>query len=275
MSYVDATPSNVTKADRLEQAGVPVVWDSGAFSVFTGTATIDVDTHAHWVTKRQAAGSTARYIGLDVIGDGTASLHNYRRQLEAGADVEPTVHYGDPVELVHDYLDLGASWVNVGGIAPMGNGKKARLATAFAAAIRLATRGRASTHGLGATPPAIAGAVPFDAIDSTYWLGPARFGTQSLFDPDRGDWRRYTLVSSRTPTDDRAWRRIWKDGRWLRDTYGIAPAAMHRDNQDEMLDAAAESHRRFGQWLAERHGIDVTVYLAGGRALTLDPEMFT
>ena len=39
----------------------------------------------------------------------------------------------------------------------------------------------------------------------------------------------------------------------------------NHDNRNDplLLAASVESHRRFAQWIAERHGIDATVYLAG------------
>src|SRR5690606_25591985 len=104
---------------ELAAAGVPVVWDSGAFSAFTGKARVDLDQHTEWVKANDHGNPLVRFVGLDVIGDADATLDNYRRQRAAGANVEPTIHYGEPLDQVDRLLDAGVpDWFNVGGLVP-------------------------------------------------------------------------------------------------------------------------------------------------------------
>jgi hypothetical protein len=271
VSYVGATRSVIDRVDELEAAGVPVVWDSGAFSVFTGAATVNVDEHAEWVAARQAAGSTARYVALDVIGDGHASVANWTRQTARGAVVEPTIHYGEPIVLLDAYVDGNPSgWVNAGGLVPLSRGNLTGKAAAFLAAAVQRIDGRARTHALGATHPDIAGPVPFDACDSTYWMSATRFGLLPLFDPDRGDWRKFKYKSRHPKIRTAGWDRIHTDGGWLRSEYGVTPAEVDGANNDKASSLSAESHRRFADWLSVRHGRTVTVYLAGAAGLPVE-----
>jgi len=261
-SYVDATAGTVRKCDDLEAHGIPVMWDSGAFSVWRAGKTIDVDEHALWVRDRQRAGSTARYVALDVITSGDASLTNWRRQTTLGAVVEPTVHYGEPLRLVDEYVEAGTRWMNVGGLAQRSNPKSERdKALGFFAAIAKRS-GDTKLHGLGATHPAIAWHVPYDACDSIYWRRPG-WGTLPLFDVRIGDWRRLPVRMDRRQPPKKGWRELWDHAAWVRDEYGSEPAEWHVSNP-EVYRLSIESHRRYAQWIADRHSRDVTVYLAGG-----------
>lgn len=262
-------PTNLDRFRRLTELGIPFVWDSGAFSVASGAATVDRDEHAEWVIEHQRPG--VRFLALDVIGDPDATIANFARQRAVGAHVEPTVHYGDPVEQVDRILDIDATpeWVNLGGIvASLGSPTRHRNVASFVAAVRRRLPPETKVHALGCVHPPIARLAPFEGADSTYWLSVVRYRSLSLFDPATGGWRKFSAVCR--SADDRrhhTWRVAHKRGAWLRDNYGITPAMLvdNHDNRNDplLLAASVESHRRFAQWIAERHGIDATVYLAG------------
>ena len=255
------------RAEPLIAAGVPFVWDSGAFSVLTGAAQVSVEGHTEWVLS-QPDRDHVRFVGLDVIGDADATFENYRMQREAGAAVEPTLHYGTSLDYLDRLLDVAPTeWVNVGGIvSALGKPSQHRNVAAFIAAVRRRVPDGVKLHALGCVHPGIARMVPFEAADSTYWMNVVRFRSLSLFDRRLGDWKKFPACS--TTADNRrldTWRRAFTDGSWLRAEYGIDPTDVALDANDDLLVAAAiESYSRFADYYSAFHGgSPVTLYLAG------------
>ena len=187
--------------------GFPLVWDSGAFSVFTGAAKITAEDHTEWI---QSLGETsARFVALDVIGDLDATLANYRDQRAAGVNVEPTLHYGEPLDQIDALLACGdVDWFNVGGIVgALARPSEHRNVAAFVAAVRRRLPSEVKIHALGCTHPDIVRLVSVDAADSTYWKNVARFRSLPLFDTDRADWRKFPLITTaRDGRRDQTWR---------------------------------------------------------------------
>lgn len=226
--------------------------------------------HAAWVRARQEAGSRARYVALDAIGDADATVANYRRQVAAGAVVEPTIHQGTPLAVLDEYAELNASgWVNAGGMVPMRPQDVPSVAR-FLAQVRLAAGDRYRVHGLGATHPGLAGVVPVDGVDSIYWLSTGRLGMLPLFDVRRGDWLRVHYNAKNPQARARGWQRMHEHGRWLRSEYGISPQELDRAPAKVARRLAIDSHRKYAAWLTARHGRPVTVYLAGAIGLNAD-----
>lgn len=254
------------RARRLIAAGFPFVWDSGAWSVFTGAAEVDVEGHAGWVLQ-QPADPGVRFVALDVIGDPDATLANYRAQREAGARVEPTVHYGEPLDQVERLLAVGdTGWLNVGGIVgALARPSEHRNVAAFIAAVRRRLPPEVKVHALGCIHPGIAQLVPFEAADSTYWLNVVRFRSLSLFDDRRGDWRKFSAcTTTRDHRRDHTWRTAFGDGSWLRDEYDLDPRLIAAEpDDDRLLRAAIDAHERFARWATALLDRPVFIYLAG------------
>jgi hypothetical protein len=269
-SYAGLTKGILAKAEQAEAMGVPVIWDSGAWSVHNGKATVNVDEHARWIVERQKAGSKARYIALDVIGNGAATRKNYKRQRSLGAVAEPTVHYGErPREAIEAFGENGSGWLNAGGVAGMASGTALDRARAFVAAVRLAAP-TIQLHALGCTHPGIAGPIPLDAVDSTYWLSPTMHGILPMFDRRSGLWLKLYLGRSVDPRRrSKGWERMYGNAEWLRTEYGFGPDAVWEMTNEELTIASIRSHRTFGEWLSERHQRPVTIYLAAGGTLKL------
>lgn len=266
-TYADLTKAALRRSDYAERLGIPVVWDSGAWSVHSRGAVIDPVRHAAWIADRQTAGSTARYIGLDVIGDSARTLANHRAQAQAGARAEATIHYGADLAIL-DSIAHTTPWLNVGGVAGMTKGNAPIRARAFADALTASAHARGLyVHGLGATHPTLTKRVPFDGIDSTFWMSGARYGLLPLFDPGGGDWRRLHYRTRNRTTRTRGWRAMHENGRWLRDTYGITPAELDCAPDARVRDLSITSHRKYAAWLAERHARPVIVYLAGATGI--------
>lgn len=266
VSYVEDTNREQQLVDALIDIGSPVVWDSGAFSVFTGKATITPQQHAEWVC-RQVQRPNLRFIGLDVIGDAEATLANYRVQRELGAPVEPTIHYGDPISQIDRLLEVAPTeWLNIGGLVPFLRGSRnLRHVAAFLAAVRRATPDDIRIHALGCTTPSVLRQVPVDAVDSSSWLAAPRYRGLSLFDDQRGRWRQFELGSSTARRRSDAWADAHSSGAWLRDRYGISPVELLERANDRhfVLTAAIAGTHGLAEWLSKVHSRDITVYLAG------------
>lgn len=265
---IERGPAGMRHAQAFRDAGLPVVWDSGAFSVFTGTASIDADSHAEWVAAQEHDPST-RFLALDVIGDAEGTLANYRRQrIDHGVPVEPTIHFGDPVQQVDRLLEVEVpEWINLGGLVPyLAQPAEARRCAAFVAAVRKRLPDSVRIHVLGCVHPAVGKLVHHDAGDSTRWLSPRRDRHLMLWDDARADWRRYP-VSTTTGIEGRrekSWESAYRDGRWLRETYSLDPVEMTVEPDSyRLLAVSIESMRRYALWLGAHHGRPTTVYLAG------------
>lgn len=245
--------------EALTEAGIPVVWDSGAFSVFTGRAEISVEDHTRWVLANQDSHPHDRYLALDVIGDPGATLANYQHAVEEGARVEPTIHFGTPIEAVEGLLNVRVpDWINVGGLVGQ---RDDRQSAAMLAAVRRAIPPSVKVHALGCTRTSVASLVPFEGCDSSTWLTWGQYHQISLWNPLRD---RFEVFGSRTPRD---WERVHRAGRWVRETYGLTPTFLQspidRSSYRQGNRAGIESLRLFTEFTKNLHNTESICYLAG------------
>lgn len=245
------------------QHGVPVILDSGAFSVLNSGASINMSEHTDWVQQwhqMNTTGTQLLCVALDVIGDHEATIRNYEKQIDRGAIVVPTLHYPTDPKEVSRYAESPSGWINLGGMVRYFSKSHLKNVIAWcAAAINHARRYGLKVHGLGATPPEIHWSIPFDSCDSTYWLSGSRFGQHSIFDPQIRDWRKIKTTS----------KAAYKYGPLLREYYGLLPSDLDADtrgNEGRMRAEriAIQSHDVFAQTFRERHGSELIVHLAGG-----------
>jgi hypothetical protein len=262
---------------------IPIVMDSGAWSVFNAGATIDRVEHARWVKEMTTRYPDVRYLGLDVIGDEEASFRNWVAQRELDARVEPTIHFGAPASDVKRYLAEGLAampdgkkWINVGGlVAGQGNPKMHRQMAAWSASILRELPDDVFVHGLGTTTPAVNDLVRFDGVDSSYWLvSLVRFRMLPLFDPSRRKWVRM-LLADRKPEYERDSRQdLHIASRILRAFYDTTPAEVWDGDDTFRLNLSLRSHAYFADAYRARHLSPRTpiVYLAGKPVTVTDPN---
>lgn len=268
-SYVDRSNwTGNTVHEGYVAENVPWVWDSGAFSVFTGADHVTVEEHTAWVLAGQrAVPGPVRYIGFDVIGDADATFENYRMQRAAGAVVEPTIHYGAPLGYIDRVLDVAdTAWLNLGGVVPLlkGGGDSRRVA-AFVAAVRRRVPPEVKLHALGCTDPGVLNLVGLDGVDSTTWLGARRFGRVPLYDPARGRW--YKLDVGRSTPRETVWKNVHRRSAVLRRYYGVGPdeVAARVGDDDWMFSLTVAAFNLLSEASTRRHKRSLTVYLAGIR----------
>lgn len=108
---VPATTASVRRT-RKPDSKVPVMLDSGAFSVFSGKRNITKET----VLASYKSYPYSEGAALDVIGDPEASMQNYLWSVEQGSDQWPTFHYGEDWSFLEEYRRT--AWkIGLGGIA--------------------------------------------------------------------------------------------------------------------------------------------------------------
>jgi hypothetical protein len=260
-SYAEASQASEDRVRKLVSLGAPIVWDSGAWSVFNSGKTISLDDHASWVKARHAeyGADHVRFIGLDVIGDPAATLRNYRDQRSVGAPVEPTATFGASSEDLDDLIRVGDTrWINVGGLVK----RDPKQIAAFLAFIKKRIPPEVKIHALGCTSPKVLGRVPVEGMDSSSWLTFAQFKRLILFRPHLGKW-----VSVNAGRED--WTETHRAGGWLRDEYGIDPSDMFEPTTVPRtafyLGKACEANLKFSEWVTKQSERRSTLYLASDR----------
>lgn len=265
--------SGARSADRATERalahGLPVMLDSGAWSVKTGAASITLDEHTDFVLERQdrEGWGDVRFVGLDVIGDHHRTLENFLEQTDAGAAVEPTIHYGTDPALARDFADnLQTEWVNLGGLVQYQRGSDHRTQAAWCAAVRRNLPSGVKLHGLGAVTPPLNADFPFASVDSTYWQSPVRlWRSLPLFDTRTGKWRGYP-----THTDEgrveATLRAAYKGAKFLRSQYALEPEVLPTLDCDGLLELSFISHRRFVEHFRRRHDSDLVAYMAASES---------
>lgn len=259
----DSGDSATARIDKYLQNGIPVMLDSGAFSVLNSGAHIDMSEHTNWVKSwhaRNRSETLLLTISLDVIGNQKATIANYEKQIANGAIVVPTIHYPSDPRDISWVLDSPSGWISLGGLVRFLSKSHLDNVISWSAAIlQRAHKAGLKVHALGAVVPEIHWALPLDSCDSTYWLSGSRFGQHSLFDPTIRHWRKLKTKS----------KIAYQYGQMLRDIYNVTPEEIDSDTRGESGRRLAErvaihSHEIFAETFRKRHGSDLTVYLAGG-----------
>lgn len=260
-----ATPKRAIKESAEARAyNVPLIVDSGAWSNFTGSANITLADHIAWVQTNWQPG--ARHVALDVIGNSEDTYRNWFAERQTGLAVEPTIHFGDAPTDVDKYLSdgLGSDWINLGGMAHLQKNRSLhRQLAAWCAAVMVRCPSHIRFHGLGATTPELNDLVPFDAVDSTYWLDIYKFGKMRLFDSDRGRFYAFSVSGRRANWLEGERQKIGSYGKFLRDQYDTSARELLDMTEEEHVSLTILGHKRFSEYYARRHGSDLTTHLAG------------
>lgn len=153
-----------------EYRDLEVFLDSGAWSVFAGAIKpIDVREFIEW--HKAADFPFALRAGLDVIGDGQASYDNWRACKDAGLDVFPTWHAGEPLDLLKKYAEQ-APFFALGGLA--GRGVRGLVSSVVYRAAKHVDLQRCHLFGVSAGPVVIRGRPA--SSDATSWMTGAQYG---------------------------------------------------------------------------------------------------
>lgn len=105
----------------LRKRGYKVMIDSGAFSVAQIGRVIDFDEYCEYVKKNQS--KVDYFIALDVLDNCDKSVEQYNEMRNKGLDILPVFHYGEPMEVLEEYLSK-TDYVCLGAIARGGKKEK-------------------------------------------------------------------------------------------------------------------------------------------------------
>jgi hypothetical protein len=153
-----------TYIDALPRARLML--DSGAYTAWSCGQTVDINAlieyarHPRW----------SEVVALDVIGDADASVRNAITMKEAGLDVMPVFHIGDPIEHLLFYK---SNFSKVGLSCRFGEPLHESLAfirKCFAVAWPY------RFHSFGWVSEKVLRKFPFDSADASTWVNPHRFG---------------------------------------------------------------------------------------------------
>lgn len=159
--------------DRKEASlwGKGLMLDSGAFSVFTGAAKVDIAELNDFIKTYKP--ETA--IQLDVIGDEEKTWQNYLIQKKEIPDIMPVIHYKASVKHIKRVTE-SANYILLGGLVPVSFKDKIKWLDYLYSNFKLRNK---KIHLLGVTNRKILERYPAYSSDSSSWLRPRAFGTSS------------------------------------------------------------------------------------------------
>lgn len=166
-----------------------IMLDSGAWSAYTHGEKINVDKYIRFIYDNRRL--IDHYVNLDVIGDGRASLNNYRVMRDNGLNPIPVFHAGTSVRFLYKYLEY-TDYVAVGAIAKMHTSSRIANLDKHIWPKIVDRRGYpiAKFHGFGLTSLKIMKYYPWYSVDSSSWVQYGRYGIVLVPPLHRktGDW---------------------------------------------------------------------------------------
>lgn len=146
--------------------------DSGAFTAWKSGKTVDIDA----LIEECKSGGWDECVALDVIGDSEGSVRNSHYMRNAGVNVIPVFHYGEPWEVLEEYCE---HFGHVGLSCRFGEPVKKSIAWVEQC---FARKWPHLFHSFGWVDMRILERVPFDTADAATWqMGPTAFGNWKSF----------------------------------------------------------------------------------------------
>lgn len=192
-----------------------LILDSGAFTVWTQGAKVDLDRYIQFCLKYP---DTSYYVALDVIpgrkgapvtaSDVRAaceeSWHNYQKMTAylPKEKVLPVYHFKDPIEYLERYLDAGVGYVGIGGLVFAETPVRLRFLRSLRGHLFDGSgRPRIMTHGFGLTSYDVMTFWEWYSVDSTSWKQTGSWGGIYLpkYTSGHPDYSRPPLVVAVTP----------------------------------------------------------------------------
>lgn len=232
---------------EMKSWGTRIIGDSGAFSAMSMGTPIDRDEFHAWAKKwKDTLYWTA---ALDMIGDPKGTYANWKAAQREGLDLVPTIHYGEPPEMMNQYVDQGVNFLGLGGMVPYKSEPKRLMR--WCLSMHIYARDNfpdVRFHGWGTTHSTLVDGLPWWSVDSSGFASAFRFGTMKLFDPQVGRTRS-------VPLDGKS---IAKHARLLRSSYGTdwrAISVSKPANRREVARVAIRSQQLHAEWLQRRRAV--------------------
>lgn len=237
---------------EMNNWGLSMIGDSGAFSAASQGTPINIRAFADWAKKWR--GSLSWIASLDVIGDAQGSRKNFDWLRNEGIDVIPTVHYGADPSLISDYVKDGVDFIGLGGMV----GRKSEPKRLLRWALSMFKYARDNHpevrfHGWGVTHPDLVMNLPWFSVDSSGFSSAYRFGRLSLFDP-----RTAKKVGISLDGSD-----INQHSELLRNVYLIDPARVSistRETRRDLVRLSVSAVQQQEAYLQRRHKVSAPEY---------------
>lgn len=218
--------------------------DSGAYSAFSRGVRIDVEEYADWLDANMEFLHV--YANLDVRGDLDATLRNQEYLESRGLTPLPVYHAEQDVKVFEAYCER-YPYVCIGGVAGMKSGGGALMGH-LVHLFKIAQKHGTALHGFGLTGWKILSMFPWYSVDSSSWSGAFRYGSATVFHPDRGKFYNLKLGDPKS---------CYRFADLIRG-YGFDPedfADRERNDRVKIATLAALSWWKAERWLQAHHGV--------------------
>ena len=174
------------EARAASVAGVPLVIDSGAFSVATTGNPVSLLAYTNWLRKGERWRIAQWCASLDVVGDPLTSYKNHESIVRSGVNnAVPTLHLGASTDWLARYAQLGTKRVALGGITTLirrtTGGTDEDVQRWLGAVLPVMERHGMVAHGFGVTSRKLIEPFDWDSVDSTSFASGTRFRTVPIF----------------------------------------------------------------------------------------------
>jgi hypothetical protein len=159
-----------------------IILDSGAFSVMTGKALIDIDEYIDFIKKHR--NNIHIYANLDVIGDYKKTAENQQYMESKGLNPLPTFHYKTNYDILKKMITK-YDYIGLGGLVPIAMKRKImkkHLDNCFNI-----IKDKCKVHGWGISSKKKLFNYPFYSVDSTSWLMGGKF--KRMYKNDGIGWK--------------------------------------------------------------------------------------
>lgn len=158
---------------------VPVLMDSGAYTAYTQGAEITLEEYVAACKRLEA--QLWDYIQLDVIKDKAKTAFNLQKMVDEGLTPMPVLTADEDEAELPRMMKVNKRVCVAGGVAHESVYYSARIERLFRA-----SKGKAELHGLGYTRGFEPLKSSVKSVDSSSWMGNARYGNFQFFDRMRG-----------------------------------------------------------------------------------------
>lgn len=149
--------------------------DSGAFTAFTKSVTIDLDEYCAFIAEHKERITVAS--SLDAIGDPQKTYDNFHAMLKRGIDAIPVFHCREDFGWLRRYVAEGHPYLALGGMVPEGKPWVAKwLDQVWSLLVDTEGCARIKVHGFGMTVLSFIQRYPWHSFDSSSWTYGSRFG---------------------------------------------------------------------------------------------------
>ena len=165
-SYIEQRKKKQIKIPKSKK----IFLDSGAYSVSTGKAVIDIDEYISFIKKYKSM--LTLYATLDVIGNAKQTERNQIYMESKNLKPLPTFHYGSKYKELKEMIKR-YNYIGLGGLVPIAMKRKKmvkHLDNCFSI-----IKDKCKVHGWGVTSKPLLFRYPFYSVDSTSHIKSSAF----------------------------------------------------------------------------------------------------